>query len=50
MKKETFTREEVAKNVEKFAQEVAENLEEALKIEEEVNFEGKIFDKFLRKD
>ena len=50
MKEETITYKEVAKNVEKFAQEVAENKEEALKIEEGVNFEGKIFDKFLRKD
>ena len=50
MKKETLTREEITKNVEEFAQEVANNKEEALKIEEGVNFEGKIFDKFLRKD
>lgn len=50
MKKETVTLGKVRENVEEFAKEVASNPEEALKIEEGVNFEGKIFDKFLRKE
>lgn len=50
MKEETISKAKIRENVEEFAKEVAKNPEEALKIEEGVNFEGKIFDKFLRKE